>query len=132
MIDVAGIAAFVIWTTKNPQWNGNKLYRRRLFLQQLGRTLVDDQLNERCQNPRALQQGVRLAMQSVGLSMACPTTTASKTGGRRRCHLCPRSHDRKIATQCSTCNSPCCSSHYQINCDVCMESFNEDKKKKKK
>ncbi len=68
-------------------------------------------------------------MQSVGLSMTCPATIASKAGGRRRCHFRPMSHDRKIATQCSICDSPCCSSHRKIICDVCMEYFNEDKKK---
>ena len=132
MIDVAGIAAFIIWKTKNPQWNNNKLYRRRLFLQQLGRTLVDAHLNQRCQDPRAVQQGVRLAMQSLGLPMTRPTTAASKAGARRRCHLCPRSRDRKIATQCSICHFPCCSNHHKIICDLCLGSFNEEKKKKKK
>jgi Transposase IS4 len=32
MIDVAGIAASVVWITKNPSWNEDKSHRRRLFL----------------------------------------------------------------------------------------------------
>ena len=58
MIDVAGIAAYVIWTTKNPQWNNNKRHRRRIFLQQLGRSLVDSYLNQRSKNPQAVQQAL--------------------------------------------------------------------------
>jgi len=131
MVDVAGVAAFIIWTKKIAQWNDNKLYRRRLFLQQVGRGLVDNRLNQRCQGPRAIQGGVRLAMHSLGLSMTCQTTIASKAGGRRRCYLCPRSRDRKIATQCSTCHFPCCSNHHKIICDVCLGSFNEDKKERR-
>ncbi|CAF2332905.1 unnamed protein product [Rotaria sp. Silwood2] len=32
VLDVGGIAAFVVWITKNPQWNERKRHRRRLFL----------------------------------------------------------------------------------------------------
>ena len=58
MIDVAGIAAYVIWRTKNPQWNNNKRHRRRIFLQQLGRSVVDSYLNQRSKNPQAVQQAL--------------------------------------------------------------------------
>ena len=50
IIDVACVVAYVLWTTKYPQSNNSKRHRRRLFIEQLGRDLVDPQLNKRCQN----------------------------------------------------------------------------------
>ncbi len=102
-----------------------------IFLQQLDHRLVDDPMNRHYENPWAFQQGVWLAMKTVGLSMTHPTTTASKTGGRRSCHLCPTSHEKTIATQSSTCAFPYSLSHYKIICHASMESVNEDKKKRR-
>ena len=62
MIDVAGIAPFVIWITKNPVRNKNKSHRRRLFLQEWARSLVDSHLSQRRQNAAAVQRNVRLAL----------------------------------------------------------------------
>lgn len=130
LIDVAGIAAYIIWTTKNAQWNDKKLYRQRLFLQQLGRNLVDSHLNQRCQNACVVQRGVRLAMCSLGLSMTQPIRTISASSGKQRCYICPRIRDRKVATKCSTCHSPCCPDHHKTICDICLELFDVNKKKK--
>ena len=123
MIDAASVAAYILWMTKNPQWNDAKKYRRRLFLEQLGRGLIDAHLNQHCQNPHALQQKVRWAMQSLGLSITSPISTTSGTNERQRCHICPRSRDKKVATRCSTCYFPCCSDHHRIICNSCFESF---------
>ena len=49
LIDVSGIAAFVIWISKVPQWNEGKRHRRRLFLIQLGHELVELYLDRRRQ-----------------------------------------------------------------------------------
>ena len=95
MIDVAGIAAYVIWRTKNPQWNNNKRHRRRIFLQQLGRSLVNPYLNQRSKTPQAVQQGARLAMSNIGILMARPVNTRSASTGRQRCNVCPRKRDKK-------------------------------------
>ena len=120
MIDVAAIAVYVIWTRKNPEWNDNKQYRRRIFLQQLSRSLVDSHVNRRSQNPYAVQRGTRLAMSNIGISMARPVNTTSTRAGRQRCHICPSKRDRKVATQCSTCRLPCCPDHHKIICDTCL------------
>jgi hypothetical protein len=32
MIDVAALAAFILWISKNPQWNEGKSHHRRIFL----------------------------------------------------------------------------------------------------
>ncbi|CAF1457562.1 unnamed protein product [Adineta ricciae] len=58
--DVGAIAAFVVWTTRNPQWNEKKNYRRRLFLMEVGYDLLQLHLDRRQHQPRALQKNVRL------------------------------------------------------------------------
>jgi hypothetical protein len=78
IIDVAGIAAYIIWTTKNSQYNNNKLYGRRLFLQQFDRSFVNSYLNQCCHHLCAVQRGVRLAIQSLGLSITHPINATSK------------------------------------------------------
>ena len=40
MVDVAAINALIVWKAKNPQWNRNKRYQRRLFLEELGLSLA--------------------------------------------------------------------------------------------
>jgi hypothetical protein len=52
MIDVTAYNAFIFWTTINPNWNGNKLTKRRLFLEQLGKELVKTQISSRTHMPR--------------------------------------------------------------------------------
>ena len=128
MIGVAGIAAFVVWITKNPSWNENKSHRLRLFLQQLGRSLVDSHLRQRRQNPAAIQRNVRLAMQNLGFVVDNSTAVVSKAGVRQRCHLCPRVRDRKVVTCCSNCKRACCPDHQKIICRSRLESSREDKR----
>ena len=124
MIDIAGIAAFVVWTSKNPEWNEGKLHRRRLFLQQLGRSLVDAHLNRRCHNLQAMQRNVRLAMQAIGLQIIGSAPAAvSEAGGKQRCGLCSRERDRKVAAHCASCHIPCCPEHHKIICNSCWEKF---------
>ena len=63
MIDVAAIAAFVVWMTLHPDWAGNNRKGcRRRFLKLLGNELVEDQIQVRLQNPRALHASVRNAL----------------------------------------------------------------------
>ena len=92
MLDVAGIAALVVWLTKNPDWNVSKNYRRRLFLKELGNELVSDQLQRRLETPQALQRGVRTAMQAIGRldGWPAPNHQAPAAAGKRRCQLFPR------------------------------------------
>ena len=124
MIDIAGIGAFVIWTSKNPEWNDGKLHRRRLFLQELGRSLTDAHLDRRHQNPQAVQRNVRLAMQSIGLSVTSTEPVATlEAGGKQRCRLCSRERDRKVATHCADCHIPCCPDHHKIICDLCWRAL---------
>ncbi|CAF4203712.1 unnamed protein product, partial [Rotaria sordida] len=55
IIDVGALAAFIVWVTKNPQWNEKKCYRRRIFLMELGYDLIQSHLERRQHQPQALQ-----------------------------------------------------------------------------
>ncbi|CAF1291691.1 unnamed protein product [Rotaria sordida] len=124
IIDVGALAACIVWLTKNPQWNEKKCYRRRIFLMELGYDLIQSHLERRQHQPQALQKGVRIAMQAIGLTVATsqPNTVSTDTA-KQRCHLCPRERDRKVVTHCSSCNIPCCPDHHKVICTVCNETF---------
>ena len=120
VLDVAGIAAMVVWLTKNPEWNINKHYRRRLFLHELGNELVSDQLQRRLETPQALQGGVRAAMQARGRLSARPAPNDQTPAAtvKRRCQLCPRREDKKVMTRCAYCEVYCCPRHHSVICDT--------------
>ncbi|XP_059196338.1 piggyBac transposable element-derived protein 4-like [Centropristis striata] len=52
MIDVSAFNAFVIFTATDPSWKQGKSYRRRLFMEELGRSLVLDEILRRRRLPR--------------------------------------------------------------------------------
>jgi hypothetical protein len=120
MLDIAGVASLVVWLSKNPDWNGQKHYRRRLFLYDLGNQLVNDQVQRRLETPTALQKGVRLAMQSLGRLLTRPTPNRPATVARKsRCQLCPQVQDKKVLTRCEYCEMYCCPSHHSVICNTC-------------
>ncbi|XP_036006053.1 piggyBac transposable element-derived protein 4-like [Fundulus heteroclitus] len=52
MIDVSAYNAFIIWTEIFPDWNVSKLYKRRIFLEDLGKALVTPHIQRRQHLPR--------------------------------------------------------------------------------
>lgn len=121
MLDVAEIAAFVIWLAENPNWTDGTLHRRRLLLQELGRSLVEAHLNHWCQNPNSMQYNdVKLAIQAIDLSITSSMVDAASISlGKKCCQLFPRALDRKVAAHCAHCRIPCCSNHRKTVCQTC-------------
>ena len=122
MIDVASIAAFVLWLEQS-DWGVGKKQRRRLFLRELGNMLVLPQQERRLRNPRMLQKGVRSALQTLGFSvpgLQNPSGVSVSTNMRKRCHLCERQRDRKVTTSCSQCQQSTCSEHSHLFCNDCI------------
>ena len=91
MIDVAAVAAFIIWIFKNPMWNHGKSHGRRIFLLQLEKSLIDTHLQRRSQQTYTIQQSsVRLSMQAIGLpAPALLPISPLPRAGRQRCRYCP-------------------------------------------
>ena len=64
IIDCAAVAAYVIRTTKHPEWNQQKNYKR--WLKELGCQLVEMALHRRQENPQAMQMHVKMAFKALG------------------------------------------------------------------
>ncbi|KRX33874.1 hypothetical protein T09_2781, partial [Trichinella sp. T9] len=52
IIDVSAYNAYVLWTEKHPAWNVGRLHKRRLFLEELGKALVQPEMMRRKTLPR--------------------------------------------------------------------------------
>ncbi|KRZ08871.1 PiggyBac transposable element-derived protein 4 [Trichinella zimbabwensis] len=52
IIDVSAYNAYVLWTEKHPTWNAGRLHKRRLFLEELGKALVQPEMMRRKTLPR--------------------------------------------------------------------------------
>lgn len=113
MIDVAGVAALVIWLTLNTDWvASNPRGRRRVFLHELSLSLVEEHIANRVQNPRTLQPSVKFALKMLGkLNEEHQPPAVLGEPARKRCKICPRSIDRKTSNICSRCNRNVCGNH---------------------
>ena len=67
MLDVAGVAAFIIWISLNPDWSFNDHQeRRRMFLKQLRQELTNDYIQVCLQTQSCLKSNVRNALKMTG------------------------------------------------------------------
>jgi hypothetical protein len=115
MIDIAALNALIIWKAKNPQWHQNKKYQRRLFLEELGLSLVSDLLDFRSKTSKFLNKDIENALAIVGYPMAKnlpePIENFTPSKKRKRCSICHTSRDRKTSLQCCHCSEFICNEH---------------------
>ena len=87
MLDVAGVAAFMIWVSFNPEWatNDENVWRRK-FLKQIGYDLTDDWIQHCIQNVHIMQPLVKTALKVLGKIVGHPQP-AREAGHqiRKRC-----------------------------------------------
>lgn len=100
MVDVSALNAFIIWMHLKPDWNESSDHRRRRFLLELGKSLIQANQERRVQMPPPLPQ---------------------KAQKRGRCSYCARSNDLKQSTFCSVCAKFVCNEHSRVVCYVCMQ-----------
>ena len=113
MLDVAGVAGFVIWMSLHPEWEArDKCRRRRTYLSQVSRTLTEAWINIRLQNLHILQPSVVNALRLIG-RVVDPIQRPRPAGPvvRKRCQLCSRHEDTKTYLACGRCARPVCSRH---------------------
>ena len=123
MIDVAGVAAYVIWLTNKPQWKiSSHQSRRRLFLIQLGTDLVEEYIKRRVQQKRFLRKSAYRCLVTLGYIDPKERTQNTTPSSKGRCYLCPRGQDRKTSRECSSCGNKVCYEHVTPNflCDECL------------
>ena len=65
LLDVSALNAFIIWIHLNPNWMNGILYKRRIFLTELGKQLVRDNAAR-----RAVKSPISLALLLQGQTQA--------------------------------------------------------------
>ena len=65
LVDVVGVAAFIVWSCQHPEWNAPKTNKRKLFLKDLGEKLVDAEISRRIQK-RHLRKKSRAVIEQMG------------------------------------------------------------------
>ncbi|KAK7910030.1 hypothetical protein WMY93_014714 [Mugilogobius chulae] len=89
ILDVSAYNAFVIWTEIFPEWNESKLYKRRIFLEELGKALVTPHIQRRQHLPRtsAAASTVREIQERTAPSTPVREVSEGKRK-RKRCQVC--------------------------------------------
>ena len=113
MLDVAGAAAFVIWTSLNPDWSFSDWQGRHcMFLKQLGQELINDYIQIRLQNQSCLKSNVRNDLKMIGKLNDLPQPApAVENRPRKRCRLCPTQINKKTPGVCNIRNRSECPAH---------------------
>jgi len=112
MIDVSAYNAFVIYCEIYPSWNNILKYKRRLFLEELGRCLAKNEIIQRKSIPH-----VSKAADMVKSLQSSHNNPGQKRG---RCYMCKI--DRKHSNKCEICKRFLCSDHCHVStkCDNCI------------
>jgi hypothetical protein len=108
VLDLSAFNGFVVHSLINPQWNANKLSRRRLYLLELGNALVRRHL-ERRERP-------------VVAALDIPSTPRLPNDTRKRgvCQICEEGERKKCSTRCDNCNEFVCKDHSGQICRKCL------------
>lgn len=116
MIDVSAYNGFVLWCQINPQWNAGKLTKRRIFLEELGRSLVEPYVQNRSRMPHC--ENAKRVVSQIQAEKS-NTIEVNITKKRKRCDFCPSSNDNKTNTVCCKCLKYLCKAHVTTFCPQC-------------
>ncbi|KAM9323738.1 piggyBac transposable element-derived protein 4-like [Gastrophryne carolinensis] len=143
ILDVSAYNGFVLWTHIHQGWNSKKKNKRRMFLEELGRSLVKAHIDQRERVPRD-PAAAAFVQQLQSSTSASPTPTATQRASspassststttattpvrppdskRKRCQVCPSNKDRKTNTSCFTCKKYLCKEHTKsvTFCHTCI------------
>lgn len=123
LINVTGIAAFVLWRTENGQIDQPVGRKRKRFLIRLSNEMTYDQIKRR--STANVSSLVRTTIGAVvgndeGKAIDPLSELPSK---RRRCHICPSARDRKVKQLCDDCHRNVCKEHsfMILKCSKCTK-----------
>ncbi|XP_068164099.1 piggyBac transposable element-derived protein 4-like isoform X2 [Antennarius striatus] len=122
MIDVSCFNAFILFTAVDADWNSNKAFKRRVFLEQLGRALIAPAIINRSRLPRgsfaaSVVLQAQVQQEDGGTKEEEPHSGPSKS--RKACILCSNKKKR-VWSQCSTCGGHACKIHLSPICHSCL------------
>ncbi|KRX26265.1 PiggyBac transposable element-derived protein 4 [Trichinella nelsoni] len=97
IIDVSAYNAYVLWTEKHPAWNVGRLHKRRLFLEELGKAVVQPEMMRRKTPSRtaAAKSAVERLRKDAEQPFTSGITDTDASGKKRaRCQLCVSSGNK--------------------------------------
>ncbi|GFO17729.1 PiggyBac transposable element-derived protein 4 [Plakobranchus ocellatus] len=119
MLDLASVAALVVFRCKFPMDVLSQPDNRQRFNIHVSRTLAINQIQQRAAVPR-LQESVKLNITTV-LKALLPAAkpipqpplakVAQQAVKQKRCTYCPAKKDRKTKTVCNNCQRHICQEH---------------------
>ena len=125
ILDMASVAANVIFKNKFPGHKLSKQDNRRLFQLDIATALMLPQIERRRLSknlPRQLTLFMDLILGTTGpgVQQVIPAASASASK-RKRCAKCPTKADKKTPVACCKCNLPICKHHTAYFCFVCAD-----------
>nr|XP_020449835.1 uncharacterized protein LOC109956816 [Monopterus albus] len=102
-LDVSLFNSYILWTVIQPCWNQNKSYQRKLFIEQVGETLVRAHILQRERLPRTPGAA------GVMADLWGPAAGPSKTKGRKQCFFCKEK--KQAGNICCKCKKYLCKDH---------------------
>ncbi|XP_014853421.1 PREDICTED: piggyBac transposable element-derived protein 3-like [Poecilia mexicana] len=122
IVDVSAYNAYVLWIEINQHWNASKLYRRRIFLEELGKALVTPKIQNQARPARSPAAAAVIANVQVRASDQPTMDPLDKCAKKRkRCQICPSRDDSKTSTSCVRCKKFICRKHTVTFCPSCGE-----------
>lgn len=105
LIDIALLNSFIVFNEIFPQYFPKSSKPRRIFIDAVAISLI-----ESCNEDENQSDGRQKRMKM------------NKGGSKGRCHICPRTLDRKQRTCCDNCQKYVCLDHSSIVCDNCIQN----------
>ncbi|XP_019111959.2 activating transcription factor 7-interacting protein 1 isoform X3 [Larimichthys crocea] len=116
LVDISLYNAYVLWTFE-PSWQPNrKPYKQRLYIEEVGETLVTPHIKKRGRLPRSSAAAGIVA----NLRDAAPPLIG-KCKGRKRCDFCTDAKRRaSCSIACCKCGKVICKEHTLTVCRLCF------------
>ncbi|KAK7907107.1 hypothetical protein WMY93_015719 [Mugilogobius chulae] len=128
MIDMSCFNSYVLFVAVEPTWNAAKTHRRRMYIEELGKSLVSQEVRRRTRIPRTRSSAAMVEeMQSP--SAAAPADPAPDCNPglgpsavkRGMCKLCKEKRS-KVDARCIKCGNYTCKEHKITCCQHCWKN----------
>nr|XP_024655512.1 piggyBac transposable element-derived protein 4-like [Maylandia zebra] len=116
MIDVSLYNAFVLWTSVDRSWLQQTPHRRRLYIEEVGESMIKPHITKREHLPRSSAAAGLVTAVQYGAAAGPSGLTHPK--GRKRCELCC-DYMRRVGNSCSKCGRFTCRAHSKFICSHC-------------
>ena len=121
-LDICAHNAYIVWRDLHPEWQQLRNDKRRLYLLDLGKSLVRPHIRDR--DRAGLQRPILRAIAAATGEFDPPAHVAGAALlPRARCEICGRSRDKKTKLRCALCHRMVCNEHSsnrsEVICPVC-------------